>query len=74
MIGPLAGNPFPDASATFFEAIGRALSIGLASPIAIDAPFAAMHKSDVIALGRSLGVPFELTLSCMDTGSVTRWR
>jgi len=65
LIGPLAGNPFPDASATFFEAIGRALSIGLASPIAIDAPFAAMHKSEVIALGRSLGVPFELTLSCM---------
>jgi 7-cyano-7-deazaguanine synthase len=65
MIGPLAGNPFPDASRGFFDAMARALSIGLASPIQIDAPFAAMHKDAVIAVGRSLGVPFELTLSCM---------
>ena len=25
-----------------------------------------MHKADVIRLGRTLGVPFELTLSCMN--------
>lgn len=65
LIGPLAGNPFPDASREFFDAMERALSIGLASPIRVDAPFAAMHKDAVIALGRSLGVPLELTLSCM---------
>ena len=65
LIGPLAGNPFPDASREFFDAMGRALSMGLASPIQIDAPFAAMHKEAVITLGRSLGVPFDLTLSCM---------
>jgi 7-cyano-7-deazaguanine synthase len=64
-IGPLAGNPFPDATADFFDAMGRALSIGLAAPIAIAAPFATLHKSDVIKLGLSLGVPLELTLSCM---------
>jgi 7-cyano-7-deazaguanine synthase len=64
-IGPLAGNPFPDATADFFEAMGRALSIGLAAAIAIEAPFAALHKADVIRLGLSLGVPLELTLSCM---------
>jgi 7-cyano-7-deazaguanine synthase len=65
MIGPLAGNPFPDASREFFDAMARALSIGLDSPLRIEAPFAAMHKAAVIALGRSLNVPFELTLSCM---------
>lgn len=65
MIGPLAGNPFPDASAGFFDAMGRALSIGLASEVRIEAPFAALHKEAVIDLGRSLDVPFELTLSCM---------
>jgi 7-cyano-7-deazaguanine synthase len=65
LIGPLAGNPFPDASREFFAAMERALSIGLASPIRVDAPFAAMHKDAVIALGRSLSVPLELTLSCM---------
>jgi 7-cyano-7-deazaguanine synthase len=65
LIGPLAGNPFPDATPEFFEAMGRALTVGLAAPIEIDAPFATLHKSDVIALGHSLGVPLELTLSCM---------
>lgn len=65
LIGPLAGNPFPDASPVFFEAMGRALSLGLAAPIEVVAPFAGLHKSDVIRLGLSLGVPFELTLSCM---------
>ncbi len=64
-IGPLAGNPFPDATPDFFEAFSRGLSLGLAAPIAIDAPFAAMHKADVIRLGNRLGVPFALTLSCM---------
>jgi 7-cyano-7-deazaguanine synthase len=65
LIGPLAGNPFPDATPSFFAAMARALSLGLAHPIAIDAPFAAMHKSEVIRKGVALGVPLELTLSCM---------
>jgi 7-cyano-7-deazaguanine synthase len=65
-IGPLAGNPFPDATPEFFAAMSRMLSMGLAHEIAIDAPFIAMHKSDVIRLGADLEVPFELTLSCMN--------
>ena len=65
LIGPLAGNPFPDASAQFFDNMERALSIGLASPIRIEAPFSNMHKGDVVRRGAALGVPFELTLSCM---------
>ena len=65
LIGPLSGNPFPDATPGFFDAMARALSTGLAATIAIEAPFVAMTKADVIRLGQSLGVPFELTLSCM---------
>ena len=65
LLGPLAGNPFPDATPEFFEAMGRALSLGLDTSIGIEAPLASLHKSDVITLGRSLGVRFELTLSCM---------
>jgi 7-cyano-7-deazaguanine synthase len=65
MIGPLAGNPFPDATPAFFSAMADALSKGLASPIAIDAPFLRMEKADVIRLGRTLGVPLDLTMSCM---------
>jgi 7-cyano-7-deazaguanine synthase len=64
-IGPLAGNPFPDATPDFFAGMARALSLGLGTSIEIVAPFSAMHKSEVIALGHSLGVPLELTLSCM---------
>jgi 7-cyano-7-deazaguanine synthase len=64
-VGTLAGNPFPDATPTFFAAMGRALSLGLAAPIEIAAPFADLRKADVIRLGMSLGIPLELTLSCM---------
>ena len=65
LIGPLQGNPFPDATPAFFETFARALSLGLAAPIEIDAPFLGMHKADVVRLGVELGVPLELTLSCM---------
>jgi len=65
-IGTLAGNPFPDATPDFFKTLAKAMSLGLAHQITVDAPFMQMHKSDVIRLGRELGVPFELTLSCMN--------
>ncbi len=64
-LGPLAGNPFPDATPAFFTAMARALSLGLAQPLEVHTPFASLHKADVIALGTQLGVPLELTLSCM---------
>ena len=64
-IGPLAGNPFPDATVAFFDSFSRSLSIGLASPIDVIAPYASLHKADVIKRGFELGVPLELTLSCM---------
>jgi 7-cyano-7-deazaguanine synthase len=65
VLGPLAGNPFPDATPAFFAAMAEALSRGLAHALTIAAPFAALHKAQVIELGARLGVPFELTLSCM---------
>lgn len=65
-IGPLAGNPFPDATPEFFGTMARAMSLGLAHDISIAAPFATFHKDDVIRLGLELGVPLELSLSCMN--------
>jgi 7-cyano-7-deazaguanine synthase len=62
----LAGNPFPDATAQFFETMARALSLGLNHDIEIATPFATLDKSDVIRRGVELGVPLELTLSCMN--------
>jgi 7-cyano-7-deazaguanine synthase len=65
-LGPLAGNPFPDATSEFFAAMASTLSLGLNHRVEVVAPFAALHKQDVIGLGLSLGVPLELTLSCMN--------
>jgi 7-cyano-7-deazaguanine synthase len=65
-LGPLAGNPFPDATPEFFASMARAMSLGLAHDIRIETPFGDTDKSDVIKLGASLGVPLELTLSCMN--------
>ena len=65
-IGPLASNPFPDATPDFFSTMARALSLGLAHDLAVATPLVTMHKSDVIRLGASLGVRLELTLSCMN--------
>jgi 7-cyano-7-deazaguanine synthase len=64
-IGPLAGNPFPDATPEFFAAMGRGLTLGLAHEVTIEAPFRQWEKSQVIARGIELGVPLEHTLSCM---------
>lgn len=65
-VGPLAGNPFPDATPAFFAAMGHALSLGVDHPIEIVAPFAALSKADVIRMGAELDVPWALTLSCMN--------
>ena len=65
-LGPLAGNPFPDATPEFFGAISQAMSLGLGRPLSVVAPLASMHKENVIRLGQSMGVPLELTLSCMN--------
>jgi 7-cyano-7-deazaguanine synthase len=66
LVAHLAGNPFPDATPQFFAALNSAFSLGLAAPIEVSAPFAHLHKEDVVKIGSDLGVPFELTLSCMN--------
>jgi len=65
LLGTLAGNPFPDATPQFLASMSQALSLGLGTPISLEAPFSTLHKSDVIRRGVELGVPLELTLSCM---------
>jgi 7-cyano-7-deazaguanine synthase len=46
--------------------MGQALSLGLAHSVTVDTPLAQLHKVDVIRMGVRLGVPLELTLSCME--------
>ena len=71
VIGTLAHNPFPDATEEFRTAMAGALSLGLAHPLQIEAPYADTSKAEVIRRGAALGVPFELTLSCMNPQSAT---
>ncbi len=61
-LGPLAGNPFSDATPEFFERMEAALARGLSMELKILRPLAGLKKSEVIRLGRDL--PLELTLSC----------
>ena len=76
LLGPLAGNPFPDATPAFFAAMARALSLGLGDADrdrgAVRGAAQGGRRS-----GRAieLGVPLELTLSCMqptDGGALRR--
>lgn len=68
-LGPLSGNPFPDARPAYFRAMAEALSLGLDHSIEVVTPFLSWHKQDVIRRGVELGVPLELTLSCMNPGA-----
>lgn len=65
VIGTLNHNPFPDATAQFRATLANALSLGLAHPLEIEAPYAHVSKTDVIRRGVALNVPLGLTLSCM---------
>jgi len=65
VLGTLGHNPFPDATPEFRLATARALSLGLAHELQIDAPYARASKGDIVRRGVELGVPFEFTLSCM---------
>jgi 7-cyano-7-deazaguanine synthase len=65
-LGPLAGNPFPDATPAFFEAMGRAVALGVDRPFEVVAPLVHLHKDDLVRLGIDLAVPLERTLSCMN--------
>jgi 7-cyano-7-deazaguanine synthase len=66
VLGTLMGNPFPDATPAFFGTMAKAMSLGLARPFTVVAPFVAYHKEDVVRLGVEQQVPLDLTLSCMN--------
>ena len=65
-LGTLSNNPFPDATPEFFDTMSKAMALGLARPFTVVTPLTRYHKEDVVRIGRDLGVPFALTLSCMN--------
>ncbi|MBQ7705931.1 MAG: 7-cyano-7-deazaguanine synthase QueC [Selenomonadaceae bacterium] len=63
-----AVNAYPDCSAEFIKAIGDAVEIGTYGKIKIVAPFLGKTKADVVRIGTSLAVPYEITWSCYERG------
>lgn len=61
-----AGNAYPDTSIAFNNAIAEAIRLGSGNELQIIAPFIDRTKADVVAVGTSIGVPFELTWSCYE--------
>lgn len=59
-----AGEAYADCSIEFVEAINKAINIGTYRKINVVAPFVNMNKSQVVATGLKLKVPYELTWSC----------
>ncbi len=66
----VAGNAYPDCSREFVEAMDRAVRLGTADELRVEAPFVDWSKADIVALGLKLGVPYELTWSCYEGGEV----
>lgn len=61
---------YPDCRVEFFKAFVKMSKVGLAAKheIRILAPLLNKSKSQIISLGRALGVPFNLTWSCYRAG------
>ncbi len=62
-LGSLAGNPFPDSSAEFFNQLAAVLNQGMNGDLAIIRPFAGSRKVDI--LRRFPTLPWHLTVSCL---------
>lgn len=63
-----AGSAYPDCSAEFVEAMNKAVIEGTGGQVHIEAPFVNINKTQVVAEGKRLGVPFEITWSCYEGG------
>lgn len=59
-----AGNAYADCTRDFIQSIDSAIYKGTYGKVCICAPFAHMHKKDIVAKGDELEVPFRLTWSC----------
>ncbi|MFJ4700650.1 7-cyano-7-deazaguanine synthase QueC [Streptomyces sp. NPDC088768] len=65
---------YPDCRPAFFEQLGKAIQAGngvfLAPEFRLEAPFLHLTKADIARRGHELGVPFELTWSCYNGGTI----
>ena len=62
-LAPLASNPFPDATPTFFADFAAVVNRAVGGCVKVVQPYLHLHKSDVMR--RGVGFPLELTFSCI---------
>lgn len=63
-----AGEAYADCSSKFTDAMNKAIKIGTYDKVEVIAPFVDLTKKDIVNIGLSLGVPYELTWSCYEGG------
>lgn len=66
----MTGSAYADCSIEFAEAMSKAINIGTYNLIEVVAPLIKMNKTQVVAKGLELKVPYELTWSCYEGGDL----
>lgn len=62
------GNAYADCSEEFASYMNKAINVGTYGNISVKRPLINMNKSEVVKLGKSLKVPYNLTWSCYEGG------
>lgn len=55
---------YPDCRPEFFYAMREAVQLGTDNRVLLEAPFLNISKADIVAIGKSLNVPYHLTRTC----------
>lgn len=61
-----AGSAYPDCSIEFVDSMRQAIEIGTGNELTLKAPFICWSKTDIVAKGLALNVPYQLTWSCYE--------
>lgn len=59
-----SGHVYPDCSPDFVNAMTKAVEAGSGGKVTLMTPFLYSTKADLVAYGKSIGVPYQLTYSC----------
>lgn len=61
-----SGHVYPDCSPEFVDAMTKAIEAGSGGKVSLMTPFLYSTKADLVAYGKSINVPYELTYSCYE--------
>lgn len=66
------GSGYPDCRKVFYEAMEQAINYGTKDEtiISIETPIIHLKKSEIIKIGKELGIPFELSWSCYEHNDI----